>query len=147
MELSARPHVTMRTAVRAHVRIRRIDADSRRLSERLDNQGTKIALFMTLTPTGHIYISFFLTLFADTLGHKAMPALGALLMTANSAGLINRRRCIGTRRELQPDQAHIQDTLGSPQVLDHFFRDVPTYTQDHKSLITPLLRPLPQRRR
>lgn len=44
---------------------------------------TKIGLFMTLTLVGDICISFFLTLFADALGRKAILALGAVLMTAS----------------------------------------------------------------
>ncbi|KAH8203645.1 hypothetical protein TruAng_002175 [Truncatella angustata] len=44
---------------------------------------TQIGLFMTLTLVGDICISFFLTLFADGLGRKAILVLGALLMTAS----------------------------------------------------------------
>ncbi|KAI0382140.1 MFS general substrate transporter [Hypomontagnella monticulosa] len=44
---------------------------------------TEIGLFMTLTLVGDICISFFLTLFADALGRRAVLALGALLMTAS----------------------------------------------------------------
>lgn len=43
---------------------------------------TRIGLFMTLTLAGDIAISFFLTLFADALGRKAILVLGAALMTA-----------------------------------------------------------------
>ncbi|KAI1334559.1 major facilitator superfamily domain-containing protein [Xylariaceae sp. FL0016] len=44
---------------------------------------TKIGLFMTLTLVGDLCISFFLTLFADALGRKAILAFGALLMTVS----------------------------------------------------------------
>ncbi|KAI0594724.1 major facilitator superfamily domain-containing protein [Biscogniauxia sp. FL1348] len=44
---------------------------------------TQIGLFMTLTLVGDTCISFFLTLFADALGRKAILALGALLMSAS----------------------------------------------------------------
>lgn len=44
---------------------------------------TRIGLFMTLTMVGDICISFFLTLFADALGRKAILVLGAILMTAS----------------------------------------------------------------
>ncbi|KAI1496684.1 major facilitator superfamily domain-containing protein [Biscogniauxia marginata] len=44
---------------------------------------TEIGLFMTLTLVGDICISFFLTLFADALGRKAILALGAVLMSAS----------------------------------------------------------------
>ncbi|KAH8658173.1 major facilitator superfamily domain-containing protein [Xylariales sp. PMI_506] len=44
---------------------------------------TQIGLFMSLTLAGDICISFFLTLFADGLGRKAILAAGALLMTAS----------------------------------------------------------------
>lgn len=44
---------------------------------------TEIGLFMTLTLVGDVCISFFLTLFADALGRRAILALGALLMTAS----------------------------------------------------------------
>ncbi len=47
----------------------------------LDNSKTKIGLFMALTLVGDTMISFFLTLFADALGRKAILALGALLMS------------------------------------------------------------------
>jgi len=46
----------------------------------------KIGLFMTLTLVGDTCISFFLTLYADALGRKAILATGALLMTA--AGVV-----------------------------------------------------------
>ncbi|OTA92886.1 hypothetical protein M434DRAFT_396181 [Hypoxylon sp. CO27-5] len=44
---------------------------------------TEIGLFMTLTLVGDICISFFLTLFADALGRRAILALGAVLMSAS----------------------------------------------------------------
>lgn len=44
---------------------------------------TRIGLFMTLTLAGDICISFFLTLFADALGRKAVLALGAVLMVGS----------------------------------------------------------------
>lgn len=43
----------------------------------------RIGLFMTLTLVGDVVISFFLTLFADALGRKAILALGAALMTVS----------------------------------------------------------------
>ncbi|KAI2628775.1 MFS general substrate transporter [Hypoxylon sp. NC1633] len=49
----------------------------------LGNPKTRIGLFMTLTMVGDICISFFLTLFADALGRRAVLALGALMMTAS----------------------------------------------------------------
>ncbi|MCJ1284589.1 hypothetical protein MMC26_003922 [Xylographa opegraphella] len=44
---------------------------------------SRIGLFMTLTLVGDVFISLFLTLFADALGRKAILALGALLMSAS----------------------------------------------------------------
>jgi predicted MFS family arabinose efflux permease len=44
---------------------------------------TKIGLFMTLTLIGDTMISFFLTLFADGIGRKAILALGAILMSTS----------------------------------------------------------------
>lgn len=49
----------------------------------LGNSDSLIGLFMTLTLIGDVAISFFLTLFADALGRKAILAAGALLMTAS----------------------------------------------------------------
>lgn len=43
----------------------------------------RIGLFMTLTLVGDVVISFFLTLFADAMGRKAVLALGSLLMAAS----------------------------------------------------------------
>ncbi|THC93417.1 hypothetical protein EYZ11_007112 [Aspergillus tanneri] len=43
----------------------------------------RIGLFMTLTLVGDVIISFFLTLFADTMGRKAVLALGSLLMAGS----------------------------------------------------------------
>jgi MFS family permease len=40
----------------------------------------RIGLFMTLTLAGDVVISFFLTLFADAMGRKAVLALGSSLM-------------------------------------------------------------------
>jgi predicted MFS family arabinose efflux permease len=40
----------------------------------------RIGLFMTLTLVGDVVISFFLTLFADRLGRKAVLLLGSALM-------------------------------------------------------------------
>lgn len=48
--------------------------------EALGISKTRIGLFMTLTIAGDVCISFFLTLFADGIGRKAVLALGALLM-------------------------------------------------------------------
>ncbi|KAI1444380.1 MFS general substrate transporter [Annulohypoxylon stygium] len=44
---------------------------------------TQIGLFMTLTLVGDTCLSFFLTLFADALGRRAILALGAILMSAS----------------------------------------------------------------
>lgn len=44
---------------------------------------TRIGLFMTLTMVGDVVISFFLTLFADAIGRKAVLGLGAALMVAS----------------------------------------------------------------
>lgn len=43
----------------------------------------RIGLFMTLTLVGDVVISFFLTLFADALGRKAVLALGSVLMAGS----------------------------------------------------------------
>ncbi|KAL2001783.1 hypothetical protein VTN02DRAFT_1246 [Thermoascus thermophilus] len=43
----------------------------------------RIGLFMTLTLAGDVVISFFLTLFADAVGRRAVLALGAALMAAS----------------------------------------------------------------
>ena len=44
---------------------------------------TKIGLFMTLTLAGDVIISFLMTLFADSLGRKAILMLGAVLMVVS----------------------------------------------------------------
>nr|CEG05269.1 unnamed protein product [Fusarium clavum] len=49
----------------------------------LDVSTTRVGLFMTLTLAGDIVISFFLALFADGVGRRAVLALGAILMTAS----------------------------------------------------------------
>lgn len=46
----------------------------------LDISDGRIGLFMTLTLVGDVVISFFLTLFADRLGRKAVLLLGSALM-------------------------------------------------------------------
>lgn len=46
----------------------------------LDISDDRIGLFMTLTLIGDVLISFFLTLFADALGRKAVLLLGSALM-------------------------------------------------------------------
>ncbi|CAG8248750.1 unnamed protein product [Penicillium salamii] len=43
----------------------------------------RIGLFMTLTLVGDVVISFFLTLFADRVGRKAVLSLGSILMAAS----------------------------------------------------------------
>ncbi|KAL2005054.1 hypothetical protein VTN00DRAFT_2904 [Thermoascus crustaceus] len=43
----------------------------------------RIGLFMTLTLAGDVVISFFLTLFADAMGRRAVLALGSALMAAS----------------------------------------------------------------
>ncbi|OKP08249.1 hypothetical protein PENSUB_5616 [Penicillium subrubescens] len=43
----------------------------------------RIGLFMTLTLVGDVVISFFLTLFADAMGRKAVLALGSALMAGS----------------------------------------------------------------
>ncbi|KAJ5950114.1 Major facilitator superfamily domain general substrate transporter [Penicillium verhagenii] len=43
----------------------------------------RIGLFMTLTLVGDVVISFFLTLFADALGRKAVLSLGSILMAGS----------------------------------------------------------------
>lgn len=43
----------------------------------------RIGLFMTLTLVGDVVISFFLTLFADAIGRKAVLALGSALMAGS----------------------------------------------------------------
>jgi predicted MFS family arabinose efflux permease len=43
----------------------------------------RIGLFMTLTLTGDVVISFFLTLFADALGRRAVLALGSAMMSVS----------------------------------------------------------------
>lgn len=52
------------------------------LSE-LGNSESRIGLFMTLTLVGDVLISFFLTLYADRLGRKAVLVLGSILMTGS----------------------------------------------------------------
>lgn len=42
-----------------------------------------IGLFMTLTLVGDVVISFFLTLFADAMGRRAVLALGSVLMVGS----------------------------------------------------------------
>ena len=49
----------------------------------LGHDETRIGLFMTLTLAGDVLISFALTLFADTLGRRAVLMLGAALMVAS----------------------------------------------------------------
>lgn len=51
--------------------------------QELGHSRTRIGLFMTLTLVGDVAISFFLTLFADKIGRKAILSLGALLMTGS----------------------------------------------------------------
>jgi predicted MFS family arabinose efflux permease len=51
--------------------------------EALGISKTRIGLFMTLTIAGDVCISFFLTLFADGLGRKAVLALGAMMMVGS----------------------------------------------------------------
>jgi hypothetical protein len=43
----------------------------------------RIGLFMTLTLIGDVVISFFLTLFADRMGRKAVLSLGSVLMAGS----------------------------------------------------------------
>ncbi|KAJ5633059.1 hypothetical protein N7490_009398 [Penicillium lividum] len=43
----------------------------------------RIGLFMTLTLVGDVFISFFLTLFADAMGRKAVLSLGSILMAGS----------------------------------------------------------------
>lgn len=43
----------------------------------------RIGLFMTLTLVGDVVISFFLTLFADAMGRRAVLALGSVLMAGS----------------------------------------------------------------
>lgn len=43
----------------------------------------RIGLFMTLTLVGDVVISFFLTLFADRMGRKAVLSLGSILMAGS----------------------------------------------------------------
>lgn len=43
----------------------------------------RIGLFMTLTLVGDVVISFFLTLYADTMGRKAVLSLGSILMAGS----------------------------------------------------------------
>lgn len=43
----------------------------------------RIGLFMTLTLVGDVIISFFLTLFADAMGRRAVLTLGSALMAAS----------------------------------------------------------------
>jgi len=43
----------------------------------------RIGLFMTLTLIGDVVISFFLTLFADSMGRKAVLSLGSVLMAGS----------------------------------------------------------------
>ena len=43
----------------------------------------RIGLFMTLTLVGDVVISFFLTLFADAMGRKAVLSVGSILMAGS----------------------------------------------------------------
>jgi predicted MFS family arabinose efflux permease len=43
----------------------------------------RIGLFMTLTLVGDVVISFFLTLFADRMGRKAVLSLGSIMMAGS----------------------------------------------------------------
>lgn len=43
----------------------------------------RIGLFMTLTLVGDVAISFFLTLFADAMGRKAVLSLGSIMMATS----------------------------------------------------------------
>lgn len=43
----------------------------------------RIGLFMTLTLVGDVLISFFLTLYADSMGRKAVLSLGSILMAGS----------------------------------------------------------------
>lgn len=43
----------------------------------------RIGMFMTLTLIGDVAISFFLTLFADAMGRKAVLSLGSILMASS----------------------------------------------------------------
>lgn len=43
----------------------------------------RIGLFMTLTLVGDVVISFFLTLFADRMGRKAVLSFGSILMAGS----------------------------------------------------------------
>lgn len=49
----------------------------------LDIADDRIGLFMTLTLIGDVVISFFLTLFADRMGRKAVLSLGSILMACS----------------------------------------------------------------
>lgn len=49
----------------------------------LDTSDDRIGLFMTLTLVGDVAISFFLTLFADAMGRKAVLSFGSVLMAAS----------------------------------------------------------------
>lgn len=51
--------------------------------QELGHSRTRVGLFMTLTLVGDVVISFFLTLFADRIGRKAILSLGAALMAAS----------------------------------------------------------------
>ncbi|OJJ50248.1 hypothetical protein ASPZODRAFT_128876 [Penicilliopsis zonata CBS 506.65] len=57
----------------------------------LDISEQNIGLFMTLTLFGDVFISFFLTLFADTMGRRAVLILGSFLMAGSGVifGLFN----------------------------------------------------------
>ena len=49
----------------------------------LGNPNARIGLFMTLTLVGDLFISFLLTLVADSLGRRSILVLGAVLMSAS----------------------------------------------------------------
>lgn len=53
------------------------------LLQQLSISRTRIGLFMTLTLAGDVIISFFLALFADRLGRRAVLILGASLMAGS----------------------------------------------------------------
>jgi predicted MFS family arabinose efflux permease len=82
---ASRPDVKLLCAQR-FVRIFAYGASTLVLVSYLEALGiskTRIGLFMTLTIAGDVCISFFLTLFADGLGRKAVLAMGATMMVAS----------------------------------------------------------------
>ncbi|KAJ5219749.1 hypothetical protein N7468_008953 [Penicillium chermesinum] len=81
--LVARCQVSLRAALRAYVRFRRLDLNPGIVPTCLGISDDRIGLFMALTLVGDTAISFVLTLFADAMGRKAVLSVGSIMMAAS----------------------------------------------------------------